>query len=679
MKEKIQEKITILFTLVLFWNFFSVPLASAAGLQLGSYALGTMTSQQKEWMASKFSFISGDNSTPPFSGYGGVWTMYRDIYTTTGTVGGGYYDLKSWAESKSVNTEDVLLHAKVNYTSALATAWNQMDKFDIFEGAKGILTTTDEVSSVTDGITFSDRTSVAYAGNVTWQGTVYVGYEMPFDQVNIVVSNSGSGVASHWEYWTGSFWESLAVTGSITATGQIYFVPPSDWKRKIINGSKSKYFIRCRVSAVSYPITSSIKGDNWINDGVASHVRGWDPTSSSIVNSGELAYNPTPPVGSAARFRYQARIPMWASNYFVANPADFQSIDGISTRTWSAYLVQKIVSLANAGGYGGVMGDNGQRDVASDGIHSSNTDFADKTTETWSQVAVARYRDIVNGLHSALGNDFKVGINAKSPTLAMLGDWNLAEYANYVISADYPRDIVVADSFQHTNMVYDDYLTSGTKGLMLYADTTDTASYYVDYPNSTIKQNYNWDRGNRGPMYALTRHLIAANDNVYFGYFSRGGFYYSERDDVVLKDNSIVHLATDPVPELANVKRWGMYFPAMGVDFGVPDVMGHSGGVRDLAWKSHTEIGGTTDIWRRDYTNAVVLHRTATWSTNISERDSFISINMGNIYYPLTADGKTGAATSQIFLRAGEGAILMKAPIGTDAIAPAIPTGLSVQ
>jgi hypothetical protein len=150
---------------------------------------------------------------------------------------------------------------------------------------------------------------------------------------------------------------------------------------------------------------------------------------------------------------------------------------------------------------------------------------------------------------------------------------------------------------------------------------------------------------------------------------------YNDKDEIWMNDDSVKHQITDPVPALNLIKRWGPWFPAMGIDFGIPDTGGWNSGVRHMEWASangtgiagtaHLSIGGTQNVWRRDYTNAIVLHRPAQYNTTAGEYTTpSAPMALGGTYYPLYADGTTGAAITSISLRTGEGAILMKSPIG---------------
>ncbi|MEY2874337.1 MAG: hypothetical protein RLZZ373_1708 [Pseudomonadota bacterium] len=115
-------------------------------------------------------------------------------------------------------------------------------------------------------------------------------------------------------------------------------------------------------------------------------------------------------------------------------------------------------------------------------------------------------------------------------------------------------------------MAHDDYLPTsnpgGTLGVFLYADTKATVA----------AGGAAWDRGNRGPITALSKHHVACDANTVFAYYSRGGYIYSETDEVLRVDGVVLHQATQALPRFDQVRRWATWFPAMGVDIGVPDI-----------------------------------------------------------------------------------------------------------
>ncbi|WP_310460874.1 hypothetical protein [Sphaerotilus sp.] len=579
------------------------------------------------------------------------WMGYQDIYGL-GSIA-ELLEMKDWALSKRLVAEDMLLHAKADYTARIGRIFDGLDRFDAFEGRNGVLRST-------DGRTFTDVSPLAYAGQVALSGETYIGYEEPYADIRFTLAMAGVEVVRSVQYWNGSAWANLVNglqddTASLTRSGKLSFVPPADWQPTSLNGSRRKYFVRLVVSAARVvPVSSQIRGDDWLGATPQSG-RGWDASSPSIVHRGTpLAYNPTPPAGATAKFPYQARISFWSVNHFVANPADQQ---GLADGTWATFLADKIVKDSRSSGAGGVMCDDGERDVADDGVPATATDFADKAgTTTWAAATLAKYRNLVR-LVRQQQPALLLGVNAASTALAKAGQWNIVEYHTFVWKTNDLRGITSGDDGRPTRMAYDDYLPAsnpgGTLGVFLYADTEATVA----------AGGAAWDRGNRGPIAALSKHHIARNANTVFAYYSRGGYIYSETDEVLRVDGVVLHQAKQALPRLDQVRRWATWFPAMGVDIGVPDARGYRAGVRDLAWKRGADLGGGPDVWRRDYTNAVVLHRPAAWNTTAAQYTvTSPAIDLGGRYYPLAADGSAGAAVTSVRLRAGEGAILLKSP-----------------
>jgi hypothetical protein len=578
------------------------------------------------------------------------WMGYQDIYGI-GSIA-ELLEMKDWALAKRLVPEDMLLHAKANYTARIGRIFDGLDRFDAFEGRNGVLRSV-------DGRSFTDVSALAYAGQVALSGQTYLGYEEPFADIQFTLATAGADVVRTVQYWNGSGWITLSAglqdgTAAFTRSGKLTFVPPADWQPTSLNGSRRKYFVRVVIaSARTVPVSSQIRGDDWLGSTPQSG-RGWDASSPTIVHRGTaLAYNPTPPATASAKFPYQARISFWSVNHFVANPADQQ---GLTDGSWATFVASKIVKDNRSSGAGGVMCDDGERDVADDGVPATATDFLDKAGgATWAASSLTKYRNIVR-LVRQQQPALLLGVNAASTALVKSGQWNITEYHTFVWKTNDLRGITTGDDGRPTRMAYDDYLPAsnpaGTLGVFLYADTEATVA----------AGSVAWDRGNRGPMVALTKHHIARNANTVFAYYSRGGYIYSENDEVLRVDGAVLHQAKQALPRLDQVQRWATWFPAMGVDIGVPDAGGYRGGVRDLAWKRGADLGGGPDVWRRDYTKAVVLHRPAAWNTTASQYTVYSPpIDLGGRYYLLAADGTVGAAITSLRLRAGDGAVLMKA------------------
>jgi len=655
------------------------------------------------WMNDKFDYrISGPKPTANTT----KWISYLDVWTI-GDIS-QLLALKRFADRHSFKSEEILLHAKYDYCSSIAQPWNQVDKFDLFEGKNGVMWSSDNVS-------FADLTANAYDSPTTLNKTIYIGYEEPFSEVNMVFSTTGSDVVKAWEYWSGSSWNELTVndsTNNFTKDGRISFTPPSGWKRTILNNSRNKYFARIKFGSASrYPITKSLRGDNWLapafakwqanslNNGQYAFVvpsvlngyvyynttggtsgavepmwptavnalvvdggitwktskairavRGWNPTSATIVNSGELQYDPSPPMGSSAKFRYQARISTWSPNHFAMNPADSQvsALDGKTYRTSAKYFAEATIA-ASQNGYAGMMGDDAGVGPDAD-IAWAKTDFVDKTSNSWPTEALNRFRDIVDFVLSEKP-DFLIGANTMAKSMGFLGNWVYIEDHDAAAQPSDPECINVSTDGK---MAFDDFQPANNPknliGILMSRDTKTTVGSGTTVP---------WDRGNRGPMLALAKYYVGMNENTVFEYQSNGGWIYDLTDEVFLKNKQVKHMSVDPIPSYADVERWGKYFPAMSVNIGTP-------GPRDLKWIQGPQTGdGKADVWRRDFSKALVLVRTAHYLSSGDDYSNFYTpIDLGDTYYPLYADGTTGTAITTISLRAGEGAVLLKAPVG---------------
>lgn len=596
-----------------------------------------------EWMEKRFSYkISGAKPNTADM----KWMSYIDIYGIGSLA--EYLEMKDFALTNKLRYEDMLLHAKQNYSSKINVAFKNMDMFDVFEGKNGVLQTSNNTS-------FKDLTSTAFNGKVTLRDTVYIGYEEPFAEISMKFISPGKQVKSSLRFWNGDSWQPLPAkdgTELFTQNGTITFTPPTQWVTKSINNSRSKYFVQIKVEdADTFPVTSKIFGDNWLN-GSGNACRGWDPLHSTVDKNALIPYNPSPPANASAKFAYQSRISFWGANHFIANPADKQN----GERSWPHFLAERIVNSFNKSSFSGVMCDDGERNIAADGIAAEQTDLTDKSRNSWAVESASKYADLIS-LVKQRNPNIMMGINGQSKGLVTLSDWNLAEYHTGVWQTGSPLGIESSKS-STDYMSYDDYLPAnnpnGIVGVLIYQDTTDAV------PSCKSP----WDRGNRGPIAALSKHYIGKNENTIFSYYSKGGFIYSETDEVVLKNGTILHQSVDPLPAIDNVKRWGTYFPAMAVDIGSSDTKGYNGGVRSLTWRKGKDLGGRADIWRRDFTRALVLHRPAFWSTPASEYEmGSPQLELNGAYYPLRADGTTGPPTTTISLRSGEGAILMKEPV----------------
>ncbi|MBN2709437.1 MAG: T9SS type A sorting domain-containing protein [Calditrichaceae bacterium] len=637
--------------------------AQNASLKLGLACYTDVEEEQRKiWLDERFKLR--------ISGYEPLRddVMRMSYYDIFGFYISHYIGFKDWARSHNIDYEEILLHSKTDFIFTADPAWSYMDMFGRLEDSEysplnGILETTDH-------ITFIDHSGQAYDNSniFTLNNTIYIGYEEPFADINFEFSAIGEEVDWSFEYYNGTEWTDIPAyddnTSDFTVSGLLSFLPPNDWEITSVNESHEKYFVRIIFnSATTYPSVLRIYGDDWLN-GAGDACRGWDPDDENIINSGNLVYNPNPPVGASAKFPYQARVPFWWGNRFVANPADIQNIDGEDRYTWAMYCSQDII---NAGDYDGIMCDDAQAIPA---IDPANTDFADKTDgKTWEEYNIFKYGFIREYIQEE-EPEYLMGCNSYNEEMVFTGDWNVVEFFTVVHNTG-DMNNMGDDTYCSPWMIsYDVYLPennpNGVFGLMMYYDYADS----ITNDNISAENPYPWDRSDRGPIAALALHYIGQNGNTFFNYHGQLGYVYNETDEVLLKNGSVIHQGLESAPKCEDVHRWSRFFPSMAVDIGIPDSKGYNGGERDVQWKTAEEAdmvrrGGNArgHIGRRDYTNAIVLYRGANWDSNYEEYATYSnSFDLGGTYYPLKADGTVGDSISSIALRLGEGAILMYSP-----------------
>jgi hypothetical protein len=388
------------------------------------------------------------------------------------------------------------------------------------------------------------------------------------------------------------------------------------------------------------------------------------------------------------------------------------------------------------------------------GIYETDTDYVDKAGGVaWATAQLNKYQDLT-ALVKAIRPNIKIGVNAKTRAFANAGDWNLYEYVNYAAGTGDQDNTLLSLSDSASAMTYDDYLPPDTtSGLMIYADTVDIFSSGAFWdranrgPITMLSKHLIGSNPNtyfayitQGGAYydliddvyyldpakgtTLTQPLlIDASSNAKtisgsnFSNFPSGSMYVkidgnpeviyvtkvdnttlttTAKINFVHDNGSVIRFAEKKKQSdgnfypVVNVWRYGTFFPAMAVNFGMPDITGNNGGARNLQWAKGVDYGWSnllaygsalnTNVWRRDFTNAVVLLRPNGGSSGVVDYATpSVPLDLGGTYYPLLADGTTGLAVTAISLRRDEGVILMKSPIQNDVMAPAAPSGMSVQ
>jgi hypothetical protein len=717
---------------------------------------GAYLDQLLRFQAARYDVFYGGESPVPYAPDPGVISLsYIDLVAI---YVNNIYKLKEIAARRANNFtyEDMLLHMDANYdfvtrdnASRDRYIWNTVSRFDAGESwndsqswqsglpANGSATSTRGVFTWTADGGFVDRTTASYnatAADVPISEELYLGYMEPFDEINFVLSTGRTGGSAEAKYWNGTTWTNLTLrsdtTNGLRQSGKVLFNPPTSWRETTVNGGpNAKWWVKFVVTGASVaPVASTIRGDDWLAVGYTTTARAWGwrgwaaSSPTRIPGPPGYEYDPTPPAGASARFRYQARaLGLWAADHFFGNPTNFQN----GRRTWSKYIVDAVTPNVVGGNYSGILFDDGLASPSNISNPSSWQSHTDAAGRNYKQALYDVYGDARKYFREIVPNG-KTCVNSDDLNQAKKGDCYLVELVDEVWkggACSYPQYCVAK---------YDDIAPgpgnpNNTRGLFSIWDTRGS-----DFNPGTGW--IPWDQGNRAPMTALASYYIVANPNTRFVY-NVSGWTYGLSDEYLYIDaketgtltaelttdttsatktlagagvdfpagtsnvkigttgefltvtksgNNLTtaeavnntypigtkvwlvktgRLAKDPLPPLDQIVRYSNWFPAVGIDIGVPDATGHKGGVRDFTWKLPAVTGNKNGWHRRDFTNAVVVHSNgydaaANWINSYGN-----SIPLGGTYYPLQSNGKTGDAVTSIRLRTGEGVVLMKKPV----------------
>lgn len=140
-----------------------------------------------------------------------------------------------------------------NRGEADSEAVTTFDKVFLYNGSTYIDDTTEAGSESGTAFSLMDATGEY----------LYVGLASTFTGVSFEFSNRGSGYTLHWEYWNGSAWSELDISGAIfsddtsnfESDGRCYWDLPYNWNLGTVNSVANKYWIR--VSTTSTPTTTA--------------------------------------------------------------------------------------------------------------------------------------------------------------------------------------------------------------------------------------------------------------------------------------------------------------------------------------------------------------------------------------------------------------------------------------
>ena len=440
------------------------------------------------------------------------------------------YGIQTLAASHSWVMEQMFIHQSQDYSTGPGVQnWSQMDKFDNFDSANGVLTS---VSGVFTDVSTQqllrrvehDRFRHALCG---------LSGSLRSDEFRDRHGSRGRlcDVAILEWFFVGN--PDAAHGWDLRAYGDRAGLLLSAFRLGADLGKQLQQQILGTCSgerAIDKPCLYNCKGRHLAHErqAIADGRRGkrlvlatrrTELRASSI--AGRLLYNANPPAGQTAHFLYQARSVNFANDYFFLNPNDSQG----GTLT-VAVLLESYLS----GTPEGVMFD----DAPNWPLDSRLANIIELSTDgAWVTAKNAVFDKIRTDWHASYGAHFLVGGNAQTHVNVCYHlDWCYAESVTYTPYAPQPEP---ANSFTAGQgpTFYDDMLTANNAGNvpaseMCYDWPDGGSNSFLSIYNTA---NHYWDRGQRGPITCLAQHYLAGNPNTGFTYHDQGAFNYFLTDE----------------------------------------------------------------------------------------------------------------------------------------------------
>jgi hypothetical protein len=476
----------------------------------------------------------------------------------------------------------------------------------------------------TSPATATDVTSAARGGrnfNVNFGATgtsTAVGYLEKFREMNITLATQpAAGWGGVWEYAAAvdtngnpTAWKPLKLnqdgTAGLTKSGTITFDPPADWVTASVGGSTRQYYVRFRVTsgtAAQAPQLKTVFGRDYVNaaGGSAGVIPAFDHAADKnhdgYLDDAEYA---TRAAGMDARFVYESRLfyPFYGQMRFVTDPSSS------AVRRWAAdYHVRLLAANPLADG---IFMDNATGKVPFPGVSVL------EPTTTYSSDSGA----LVAGVNRAVAPKWVMANTAGGGTNAgAIASGSAAVFEEFLLrplTANWSQvgDVanLVADRLDATGSPYV-VLDSSPDGGSPTDPRTQLATlayyYLVGDPNRTMLMFY----GGSNPSSSWVNHWSqAATVNV-------------------------------------GKPTGAMQVFASGTDPLSPSL--------------------TYKVFSRTYDNGLVLYKPLSYAQGVGtgtiNPQTATTHQLGGKYRQVNADGTLGPVISQVTLRNGEGAVLVKA------------------
>lgn len=461
---------------------------------------------------------------------------------------------------------------------------------------------------------------------------LYLGQTTKFKEINFNLSQpAGSGWAGAWKYWDGSTWANLTLkndgTNEMTQSGKIEFIPAANWRKSFMAGNKL-YWVRlvCTAAGVVGPVAQAtilqkpdyyqwtgspgisgekfaIKQVNGVDNFV---IPGWNPLNDKnqdgFIDDSEFV-NLTDPKATA-RFESQTRVPAWYfTNRWVMN---------LGSSVYQDYLTNKSQAEETAAGMDGLFVDN---------ANGTLPDYF------WGGGKYLEYSDPQNQYRQDAINSLKAIKQKVGPNLVIINGNDIPFSQPEIVG---PVDGFLAEQMiRYLNSYKDTFnnLSAEITSIKSFAQSNKKVILHADanpdyWNNPQLKALDPLVARQRDNLYALARYYLVTNDNTYFDYQNSANYVLSPEVD---------------------------WFKALEFDVGMP---------KSGLYVYQSNLNG---ILAKDFTNALVLLKPMSSSTeqNIGA-DTGVTLNLGDQYQPVNADGTLGPVTRQVQIKNYEGMILKK-------------------
>jgi hypothetical protein len=529
-------------------------------------------------------------------------------YTNTSSLYLGLLtDWLNYADAHGLSREQAFYH--VRYAVPFSGNSPSSQPVDWFWGVYRV------GSTLTDLTTQSQGTSPGGVPFGKAGESVAIGYTDPFREINVgLIAPAGGGWSATWEYVSAvdaagnpTSWSPLQplsdTTAGMTQTGQVLFDPPAGWKTASLGGSARLYYVRLRTtSGGTVPVAGSLRGRDYVNSqGTTSGIIpafdfAADANHDGYLNDAEYSHRSP---GMDARFIYESRdfAAYYGQMRFATNPADAGFV------AWAQDYAKRF--LASMPFTSGLFMDN------SNGL------------------APVRAADVLEPA-SNYSADYAAMVNAVAQAIAP--DWVLANTVGGGTSAD-----LVAQKVQ---------------------------GYFEEFALRPLADNYIQFEA-LAALAARRAALTSPSPYAVFDSLPTGGSPTDSRTQ--LATLASYYLLTDSNSTFLDF--FGGYEPATTWARHWSAAAAYNVGQPTASWSvfatgaDPSNSALTYRVYGRTYTNALVLYKPLSFGNNVTGSLSNATATthaLGGTYHILQADGTLGPAVTQITLRNGEGAILVK-------------------